>query len=185
MLLMRKITRLLFIIAWICTLAGDYFLSITQTRLTLGIGLFCIVQTMYMLYLFLCPAGRNFLSDKKPTHSEPAVRIAVFVFLLIILYVMNMLTLQNALAVLDISLLGCNMFKAWRQGKEMLLFAVGLSLFFCCDICVGLRSILPQEMSPLMFVLIWAFYLPSQILIVIYGIKAAFLAPGRFQCHNI
>ena len=166
----------IFIIAWVCTLAGDYFLSVTQTHLTLGIGLFCVVQTMYMLYLFLCPAA-----DKKPTLSEPAVRIALFVFLLVILLVMNMLTLQNALAVLDISLLGYNMFKAWRQGKEMRLFAVGLSLFFCCDICVGLRSILPQEMSTIMFILIWSFYLPSQILIVIYGIRAAFCDRGTFR----
>lgn len=150
-----------FIIAWICTLAGDWFLSVTQTHLTAGIALFCVVQTMYMLYL-------------KPSRRNLAARPVILIAGICILALIRMLTLQNILAVLDIALLGMNAVSAWRQSRKirrMILFAVGLSLFFCCDVCVGLRSILPQELSMLMLILIWSFYLPSQIIIVIYGIK--------------
>ena len=151
-------TVAVFIIAWICTLAGDYFLSVTQTHFTLGILLFCIVQTMYMVHL-------------KPTLKELALRGTIFVILVGVLAIINMFSFQNVLAVLDITMLGVNAFKAWKDRGQKLMFAIGLTLFFCCDICVGLRSIVPYELSTLMLVLIWTFYLPSQVIIVIYGIK--------------
>ncbi len=152
-------TVAIFIIAWICTLAGDYFLSVTQTHFTLGILLFCIVQTMYMIHL-------------GPTAKELVLRGAIFAVLTGMLAIINMLSFQNVLAVLDITMLGVNALMAWKDRGRKLLFAIGLTLFFCCDICVGLRSILPYEYSTLMLVLIWTFYLPSQVIIVIYGIKA-------------
>lgn len=159
-------TLVLFIAAWACTLAGDYFLSITQTHLTMGIALFCIVQTMYMLHL-------------NPTRTGLILRAAIFGILCGILLLIRMFSLQNVLAVLDITMLGMNAFCAWKQRKSgKLLFAIGLTLFFCCDVCVGLRSVLPVYMSTLMLVLIWTFYLPSQILIVIYGIKTLGIEHG-------
>lgn len=154
-------TILYFITAWICTLAGDWFLSVTQTHLTAGIALFCVVQTMYMLYL-------------KPSRGNLIIRPIILTVLVCILGLIRMITLQNVLAVLDITLLGLNAVCAWKQSRlsrSRVLFAVGLTLFFCCDMCVGLRFILPQELSTLMLILIWTFYLPSQIIIVIYGIK--------------
>ena len=154
-------TILIFAVAWICTLAGDYFLSITQTHFTLGIALFCVVQTMYMLHLK--PAGKGILC-----------RGIIFAVLCAVLTFIGMFELQNVLAVLDITMLGMNAVCAWRQIKGSghgNIFAIGLTLFFCCDVCVGLRSILPYSMSTIMFVLIWVFYLPSQVLIVIYGIR--------------
>lgn len=154
-------TILYFITAWICTLAGDWFLSVTQTHLTAGIALFCVVQTMYMLYL-------------KPSRKNILARPVILAAGICILALMKMITLQNILAILDITLLGMNAVSAWKQSRanrRRILFAAGLSLFFCCDVCVGLRSILPQELSMLMLILIWTFYLPSQIIIVIYGIR--------------
>ena len=154
-------TVLYFIIAWLCTLAGDWFLSVTQTHLTAGVALFCVVQTMYMLYL-------------KPSRRNLAARPIILVAGICVLGLIKMITVQNILAVLDIKLLGMNVACAWQQSRKIrrrLLFAVGLSLFFCCDVCVGLRSILPQELSTLMLILIWVFYIPSQVIIVVYGIK--------------
>lgn len=159
-------TVAVFIIAWICTLAGDYFLSVTQTHFTLGILLFCIVQTMYMIHL-------------KPTPKELALRGTIFVILVGVLAIINMFSFQNVLAVLDITMLGINAFKAWKDRGQKLLLSIGLTLFFCCDICVGLRSIVPYELSTLMLVLIWTFYLPSQVLIVIYGIKTMRYMKGK------
>ncbi|MDO4939632.1 MAG: lysoplasmalogenase family protein [Lachnospiraceae bacterium] len=159
-------TVAVFIIAWLCTLAGDFFLSVTQTHLTLGIALFCIVQTMYMLYL-------------KPTPRELAFRVIIFVSMTGILALIGMFSMQNVLAVFDIVMLGANAVKAWKEKEDKMLFAVGLSLFFCCDICVGLRSILPYSCSSLMLVLIWSFYLPSQVLIFIYGIRTMKSGKGK------
>lgn len=50
------------------------------------------------------------------------------------------------------------------------IFAVGLILFICCDICVGLWNLyppLPPLLREFVRVGIWFFYLPSQVLIVL------------------
>ena len=55
-----------------------------------------------------------------------------------------------------------------RQERKWLLFAAGLALFFCCDLCVGLHN-LPSLGSAGLHrfanVAMWGFYLPGQCLI--------------------
>lgn len=54
--------------------------------------------------------------------------------------------------------------------KSLALFAWGLSLFVCCDVCVGLWNLsvpLPPALLEFARVGMWLFYLPSQVLIVL------------------
>lgn len=54
--------------------------------------------------------------------------------------------------------------------KVRLVFAVGLLLFICCDICVGLWNLYPPPprlLREFAQVGMWFFYLPSQVLIVL------------------
>lgn len=55
-------------------------------------------------------------------------------------------------------------------GKVRPIFAVGLILFICCDICVGLWNLYPPPprlLREFAQVGMWFFYLPSQVLIVL------------------
>lgn len=57
-----------------------------------------------------------------------------------------------------------------KPSKRHLIFAVGLTLFACCDLCVGIRNLSPSFFTEQMLsnaaVATWIFYLPSQILIL-------------------
>lgn len=57
-----------------------------------------------------------------------------------------------------------------KPSKRHLIFCIGLTLFACCDCCVGITSLEPSFMTEQMIrnaaVATWIFYLPSQILIL-------------------
>ena len=58
------------------------------------------------------------------------------------------------------------------RGKNFKIFAIGLCLFVCCDVCVGIYNIgsvlnvgLPEILVEKSVLAAWVFYLPSQIMI--------------------
>lgn len=54
----------------------------------------------------------------------------------------------------------------------MRLFSIGLWLFLCCDLCVGLfqnPQLVPPAVSAFVSVGMWLFYLPAQVLIALSG----------------
>lgn len=57
-----------------------------------------------------------------------------------------------------------------KPSKRHLIFCIGLTLFACCDCCVGITNLQPSFMTEQMIrnaaVATWIFYLPSQILIL-------------------
>lgn len=57
-----------------------------------------------------------------------------------------------------------------KPSKRHLIFCIGLTLFACCDCCVGITNLAPSFMTEQMIrnaaVATWIFYLPSQILIL-------------------
>ena len=57
-----------------------------------------------------------------------------------------------------------------KPSARHLRFAIGLFLFACCDICVGIHNLKPGFMTEQMIrnaeVMTWIFYLPSQLLIL-------------------
>ena len=57
-----------------------------------------------------------------------------------------------------------------KPSPRHLRFAIGLFLFACCDICVGITNLRPGFLTEQMIrnaeVMTWIFYLPSQILIL-------------------
>ena len=79
-----------------------------------------------------------------------------------------MATPLNLLAMFYFSQLLSNTILAWTL-PAMRIFALGLTLFVGCDICVGLFNVLPT-VSPLFSAVsvgMWFFYLPSQVLIAL------------------
>ena len=71
--------------------------------------------------------------------------------------------------------------KFHRVPKRNILFFIGLILFLCCDLCVGLFNFsevgitLPAALEKVIAPAMWLFYLPSQVLITISaGANATF-----------
>ena len=52
--------------------------------------------------------------------------------------------------------------KSRGRSSTAAIYAAGLILYFCCDLCVGLNNLTP---SPITNIAMWAFYLPGQVLI--------------------
>lgn len=141
------------------TAGADWFLLVRGSRLILGVGLFLCVQTVYLLRLRRAGAGSGCM-----LRSGLALAAGLAV------YALGMASPLNLLAALYFSQLLSNTALAWTlKGKRWRTFALGLTLFIGCDLCVGLFNTLPQgsPLYPAALVGMWFFYLPSQVLIAL------------------
>ena len=139
------------------TAAADWFLLVRGDHLILGVALFFCVQTIYAIRL----------------HREGApwalwLRIGLAALAIFMLVLLNMVTSLNLLALVYFSQLVSNTILAWPR-RSTKRFALGLTLFIGCDVCVGLFNVLPHssEIYSLVSVGMWLFYLPSQVLIAL------------------
>ncbi len=143
--------------ALLFTAAADLFLLVLDKYYLTGVLFFIAAQTVYLLRLYR-EAGRIW---------APA-RILCALLAVVILFMLPMYSPLNLAAVLYFSLLLVNTAGSWtvktRQGR---IFALGLSLFVLCDICVGAYNLrlMPAGLYPLIGIGMWLFYLPSQVLI--------------------
>lgn len=141
------------------TAGADWFLLVRNDHYVLGVALFLGVQTVY--YVRLRRAGAD---SAWPLRSALALGAGVGV------YALRMASPVNLLAALYFSQLLSNTLQAWRlKGWRWQTFALGLTLFVGCDVCVGLFNVLPPDSSPYFAVSVgmWLFYLPSQVLIAL------------------
>lgn len=145
--------------ALLLTAGADWFLLVRGEHLTVGLILFLAVQTLYLLRLRRLGAGSHFF-----LRAVSALLLGAAVFLL------RMASTLNLLAALYFSQLLSNTILAWERRGH--LFAIGLTLFVCCDICVGLFNL--GLLLPLAQVGMWLFYLPSQVLIVCSAKETAY-----------
>lgn len=143
------------------TVLADVFLLLLDTHYALGVVLFCLVQGLYLVRIFRCNGGRSLWG----------LRIALFILALFVLKGLGLLIPLNILALFYFSNFLCNALASLGcPGRNMRLFSVGLWLFLCCDLCVGLFQT-PELVSPAVgeFVQVgmWLFYLPAQVLIAL------------------
>lgn len=136
-------------LALVLTAAADLFLLVLGKYPEVGVVLFIAVQLLYARQI-----GRD-------TRITLCVRGLLPLAVWTVLWRLNMCTLLNLLAGIYFPQLLCNMVLAW--GKNRIL-ALGLLLFVGCDICVGLWNLAGIAGTGM-----WAFYLPSQVLIALYG----------------
>ena len=144
------------------TAAADFFLLLLDQCYVLGISLFLIVQTLYMIRLLSVP-GQHLL-------AEGILRCAVPVLLLSVLAHYHLLEPVTFLSAIYFSTLFTNGIKSiCRLG--ICSFTVGLLLFICCDVSIGLRNIITDPPYYTFFsVAIWTFYLPSQVLLALNAV---------------
>ena len=141
------------------TAGADWFLLVRNDHYAVGIALFLGVQTVYYLRL-----RRNGAPGAYPLRAGLALAAGLG------LYALRLASPLNLLAGLYFSQLLSNTALAWtRTGRRWRIFAVGLTLFVGCDLCVGLFNVLSADASLYFAVSVgmWFFYLPSQVLIAL------------------
>jgi len=138
--------------AMIFTAAADWFLLVRGDYLGVGVVLFLVVQSIYLVRL-----------RKIGANSGLWLRIILPLLFGVTLVLLRAATPLYLLVALYFSQLVSNTVLAWRA--KQWLYAIGMTLFVCCDICVGMFNIglaLPFSSKAM-----WLFYLPSQVLIVL------------------
>ena len=145
--------------AMVFTLAADSLLLVKNSDYALGIAFFCVVQAIYF-YMLYRENGKTLL----------ALRIVLFALGLVLLCKLNMLSWLNALAAFYFTSFVCNVIQSF--GTDRRLFNLGLVLFLCCDVCVGIFN-LPQLAGTGIYNFatfgMWLFYLPAQVFIALSG----------------
>lgn len=150
--------------ALIFTVLADVCLVLLREYF-LGVPLFAVVQVCYAIRF-------SYLSGK-PLVGEILKRTVPAVIL------------GSIVAFLVDPKIGLTVFYAWcfgvnfvhgfelqilKPSKRHLIFCIGLTLFACCDLCVGITNLQPSFLSEAMIrnasIATWIFYLPSQILIL-------------------
>ena len=147
-------------VALIFTAAADVFLLVLDRWYAAGVLCFLLVQIFYAARLQK-ESGPSVLSFLLPAAAG------------LLVYTSYGFGLTEALAGAYIALFAVNLARACLLAKRSperrwTLFAAGLALFFCCDLCVGLHN-MPEMGGPALQrfanVAMWGFYLPGQVLI--------------------
>ena len=149
--------------AMIFTALADLFLLVLNRWYAAGILCFLVVQILYAAWL---------------REGQQAGRASLWLFLLpvaagLVAYTSCGFGLTEALAAAYIALFAVNLATALRRAvrdpkRKWKLFAAGLALFFCCDLCVGIHNLPglgPEVLHRFANVAMWGFYLPGQFLI--------------------
>ncbi len=151
-------------VALIFTAVADIFLLVIDKYYTVGILFFIVVQSIYLFYLF-----------KETGKIWIPVRAACLAAAVVIVAVAGLINGQNVVAGIYFSMILVNMAMSWVFGGKMpRLFALGLTLFVCCDICVGLHNLnwlIPAGLYEFTRIGMWMFYLPSQVMIALSMLK--------------
>lgn len=144
------------------TVGADWFLLVRNDRYLTGVGLFLIVQGLYALRIYR-------LWGVRPCSPGLPLRAGLLVLCTVATFIdPTLLPLWAVL--LYFSNLCISAAEAFVLGRSQRVFAAGLLLFVCCDLCVGAWNIslfLPPALTEFARVGMWLFYLPSQVLIVL------------------
>ena len=160
------------------TAVADLFMLVLNRYYEISLIAFIAAQTTYAFRIYMT-------NGRKPWISI-GIRAGLIIAVLAILGGLGSLNLLTALVAIYFPNLLVNMVEAFllvKKGRRHLLFAIGLALFVCCDICVGLNNFgpvlgveLPNALNMAVLFAIWIFYLPSQVCIA--------LSVGDKDCYH-
>jgi len=169
---LKKNDSLIVLIALVFTLVADTGLIILEDVETISVFFFVLVQLCYAIRI------RQF-SIVLPLKFDILVRFG----LVIMCEVLALIVLkENFNGLIGVTLLYfvnivINLFFTLINRKQNILFTLGLLLFLLCDISLGLRmsgdfidvsnNSLIQTITTAPIDLVWMFYFPSQVLIVL------------------
>ena len=159
------------LLALLCTAGADFFLvALKEEQWLPGLSMFCLAQLFWALRLLRMEAGR-----RRFIHG------LTWALTCGTLLVVAVITVRGGDAVLLLSavyasLLLTTVFFSWLTPRN-LLFTLGMTLFFGCDLFVAANNAalyLDLDAFPLLkalhdipFNMMWAFYGPSQMLLAL------------------
>ncbi len=159
-------------IALCFTAIADSFLLLMVGHELIGVVVFSIVQLIYGIRLILM--------DNRKLNINESINLRVFI--IIVFQFINLIILKNydiltLITFFYLANLVTNILIAFFHFHTNGVFAIGLLLFLCCDIFVGLNnsqgyldissdSIIDKLLN-LPIDLMWFFYFPSQVLITL------------------
>jgi len=161
--------------ALVFTAISDLFILVMNKYYEIGVTTFIVVQTIHFLRIYL-------INGRKP-YISLGIRFGLATVILIILGATGKLNALTGLVAVYLPMLTGNVAESiflYKKSLHYILYAVGLFLFLCCDICVGLDNFammgitLPEGLKNFVGSAIWIFYLPSQVLIVLSAKKTEY-----------
>jgi len=151
--------------ALLLTALADLLLLVADRYYALGVLIFLGAQSVYLVRLRLAARQSFWL-----------VRCVLPLISALALYALDLASPLNLLAGLYFSQLLVNAALAWTlPGRRWRVFAVGLTLFIGCDLCVGAFNspgLVPPTLYRFAAVGMWIFYLPSQVLIALSALPS-------------
>ena len=160
--------HLLYRIALIGTLNADYFLLLLDECYECGISIFIFVQIIYFLIIHQRSSMKGYLLSL-------GIRVVLIVSSIIILKTFDFGicdSLLHELAViyfLNLLINAIESFYYHKKGTVHIFLAIGLVLFVLCDLTVAIYNLTTdsQILYKISEILMWLFYFPSQVLIVL------------------
>ena len=155
-----------FVAAALClSAAADIFLLVLDQWYVAGLLLFFIVQLLYSLRM-----------NSKKILSIQIILLIASAILVLVQRRTEPLAAGYIISFL-LNLLHAVSFAKRAKSRRAFLFALGLLLFFCCDLCVGYYNIGRGFLWKFSRIAMWGFYLPGQVLILL----SAVTNKGEFQ----
>lgn len=155
--------------ALVFTAVSDLFILVLDDYYEVGLVTFIITQSLYLFRLYCGRLQRIWI-----TLAVRAVLAAAVLGLVGGLAGLSLLVAEVGLYIVMLTVNCVEAFLLIRRGRYNVLFAVGLLLFLCCDVCVGLHNAgnvlglnLPARLCVFASWAIWIFYMPSQVLITL------------------
>lgn len=153
----KKINFKLRFALFFTTIADFCFLFINNC--VLGISFFVLVQIIYYLYI-------------KKSDNKLLVIISLINILLVWLLQKKILYFEVIIYSLFLIINILKTSKLSKKEKKFKLLKISLILLLFCDLCIGIKTIfdLNKNVDILVNILEWLFYIPSQVMIVIYSL---------------
>ena len=151
--------------ALVGTAAADLCLLVLDRWYLAGVAAFCAVQCLYWVRILRLRRWRGW-------RGSLICRVGLILAVGGLLALLGALEPLTAAAAVYVSQLAANTAESFSQRDRS--FSLGLLLFLCCDLCVGLHNLpefLPGVGGGGLFAFaavgMWLFYLPSQVLITL------------------
>lgn len=176
-ILLLQVGLFITVLADLCFLIFNYYI--------IGIGLFCLVQIIYY-YRYKSRFNSSRIFSQNKSKVSPVLKfIKIFLFIIVFYFMMNLFGIKvdfivliaifYSVCILYTTAESIKVFKYNKYpflNKYMILF--GAILFLLCDINVAISNIAREfdfSIYNTSSLLIWIFYLPSQVLLSISGYK--------------
>ena len=125
----------------------------------IGFFIFGLVQVIYACYIGL-------------TKRRAIIRVGFYLWFIVSIAAAGLLTLDRFIACLSMSQLILNLVYVWidhhqKRTRASLLLAMGITLFFGCDLFIMIRMLIPPEgfIYSVIYFMVWVFYIPSQVVL--------------------